>query len=68
MDDIISAQKTSKGYAKNVIMFIGDGMSLPTITAARILKGQKLGQSGEEYQLVFEKFPHLALSKVCLLP
>jgi len=29
------------GVAKNIILFIGDGMSLPTVTAARTFKGQK---------------------------
>ncbi|WP_395373492.1 alkaline phosphatase [Marinicella sp. W31] len=52
------------GNAKNVILFIGDGMGVSTVTAARILDGQKKGMSGEENQLSFEKFPHLALSKV----
>jgi len=50
--------------AKNVVLVVGDGMSLATITAARILRGQQLGMSGEEHQLAFEKFPHLALAKV----
>ena len=39
-------------------------MGLTTVTAGRILKGQKLGQTGEEYKLSFEKFPHVALAKV----
>ena len=49
--------------AKNVILFIGDGMGVSTVTAARIYAGQKLGQSGEEYVLPFETFEHLALVK-----
>lgn len=49
--------------AKNVILFIGDGMNITTITAARILEGQKRGETGEENQLSFEKFPQTALSK-----
>lgn len=49
--------------AKNVILFIGDGMGITTITAARILEGQMRGESGEENQLSFEKFPNVALSK-----
>lgn len=44
--------------AKNVIVFVGDGMGVSTLTAARIFAGQKLGMSGEEYQLSFEKFPY----------
>lgn len=40
------------------------GMSIATVTAARIWKGQKKGKSGEEEHLTFEKFPFTALSKV----
>lgn len=59
--------------AKNVILFIGDGMGISTVTAARILAGQqpkiidpdnnRPPSSGEENSLSFESFPHLALSK-----
>jgi alkaline phosphatase len=56
--------------AKNVILFVGDGMSLPTVTAARIYKAQYEGRqlgakiNGEESYLTFEKLPHVGLSKV----
>ncbi|PSN45949.1 hypothetical protein C0J52_16536 [Blattella germanica] len=49
--------------AKNVIFFLGDGMSIPTLAAARIYQGQLEGKSGEESQLSFEKFPFTGLSK-----
>ena len=49
--------------AKNVILFIGDGMGVSTVTAARIYAGQKKGQSGEEYVLPFEIFENVALVK-----
>ncbi|XP_068563241.1 intestinal-type alkaline phosphatase-like [Cebidichthys violaceus] len=49
--------------AKNIILFLGDGMGVTTVTAARILKGQLAGKSGEETSLVMDTFPHLALSK-----
>ncbi|XP_062620491.1 alkaline phosphatase-like [Saccostrea cucullata] len=52
--------------AKNVILFIGDGMGLTTVTAARIYKGQLNGQPGEESVLEFEKFPNVGLSKTYL--
>jgi alkaline phosphatase len=52
---------------KNVILFIGDGMGITTVTAARIMKGQQLGLNGEEHQLSFDKFPDIALSKVYIL-
>lgn len=51
------------GRAKNVIVFIGDGMGMSTITAARIYKGQLTGKSGEENFLSFEHFPIVGLSK-----
>lgn len=61
--DILSQQLASKSLlntnmAKNVIMFLGDGMSIPTITAGRVYLG------GEEKQFTFEKFPYIGLSKV----
>jgi alkaline phosphatase len=52
-----------KGPAKNVILFIGDGMGISTLTASRILEGQLRGESGEENRLSFEDFPFSALSK-----
>ena len=52
-----------QGKAKNVILFLGDGMSLTTVAAARILEGQRKGKPGEENQLSWEEFPHTALSK-----
>ena len=49
--------------AKNVIVFLGDGMSIPTIAAAHILAGQKAGVDGESYRLAFETLPYTALSR-----
>lgn len=57
-------KKTNTNVAKNLILFLGDGMSISTITAARIYFGQKTGYSGEENLLSFEEFPYLGLSKV----
>lgn len=53
----------NKNKAKNVILFIGDGMGISTLTASRILEGQMRGQSGEENALSFERFPYTALIK-----
>ena len=50
-------------HAKNVIFFLGDGMGISTVTAARIFAGQTAGATGEEYDLAFDQFPHLALIK-----
>jgi alkaline phosphatase len=90
-DESYSAQKTNntnklrdikaKSYqlpptrAKNVILFVGDGMGVSTITAARILEGQNKSltgrnsatgteyPTGEENLLSFEEFPYSALSR-----
>ena len=51
------------GKAKNVILFVGDGMGISTITAARIHAGQLKGVDGESYKLAMETLPHAALSK-----
>lgn len=56
------AQRSPK-KAKNVILFIGDGMGISTITAARIYAGQRKGLDGESYQLAMEKLPWSAFSK-----
>jgi alkaline phosphatase len=54
--------------AKNVILLIGDGMGISTITAGRIFDGQRPidGRQpgpGEENSLAFEKLAHSALVK-----
>jgi len=51
------------GRAKNVIVFLGDGMSFATVSAARILAGQRAGRPGEETRLAWEYFPHTAFSR-----
>lgn len=54
------------GWLSNtqVCFYLLLGMGVPTVTAARILKGQLAGQSGEESSLVMDTFPYVALSKV----
>ena len=59
----LQKQKTNNRPAKNVILFVGDGMGVSTVTAARILEGQMRGQTGEENLLSFERFPFTAFSK-----
>lgn len=49
--------------AKNVIVFLGDGMSITTIAAAHILLGQRQGKDGESARLSFENLPYTALSR-----
>lgn len=49
--------------AKNVIMFLGDGMGVTTVTAGRIRKGQTKGLLGEDFLTEMEQFSHLGLAK-----
>jgi len=52
-----------KKKAKNIILFVGDGMGISTVTAARILEGQMKGMQGEENNLSFDMFPFTGLAK-----
>ena len=54
---------TINAPAKNVILFIGDGMGISTITAGRIFDGQSQGLLGEEHSLAFDDFENVALIK-----
>ena len=58
-----AANGAMDGNAKNVIVFLGDGMSLTTVAAARIFAGQREGNPGEEHLLSWERFPATAFSK-----
>ncbi len=49
--------------ARNVIIFIGDGMGIATVTAARIYAGQRQGRDGESFTLTMDTFPIVALSR-----
>lgn len=63
LDNIVNRQPNTN-KAKNIILFVGDGMSVPTVTAARIFDGQKKGVDGESHKLAFEELlPYAALSK-----
>ncbi|NXN67512.1 PPBI1 phosphatase, partial [Himantopus himantopus] len=61
--EVALALQPATQRAKNIILFMGDGMGLPTMSAARIYKGQLAGGSGEESVLAMETFPHVALAK-----
>lgn len=52
-----------KHKTKNVILFVGDGMGVSTVTAARILEGQIKGMQGEENNLSFDLFPYTGMAK-----
>ena len=64
---VLDSAQVNNGLAKNIILFVGDGMSIPTTTAARTYVAQQ--EKGdfdrpEAHRLVFEEFPNLAMSKV----
>ncbi|MDF1691323.1 MAG: alkaline phosphatase [Zhongshania sp.] len=59
----VSQPNLNRGAAKNVILFVGDGMGVSTVTAARILEGQLNGELGEDHNLSFDIFPYSGLAK-----
>uniref|UniRef100_F1SMT7 Alkaline phosphatase n=1 Tax=Sus scrofa TaxID=9823 RepID=F1SMT7_PIG len=61
--DVAKKLQPIQTAAKNLILFLGDGMGVPTVTATRILKGQMNGKPGPETPLAMDRFPYLALSK-----
>ncbi|XP_068171727.1 alkaline phosphatase, tissue-nonspecific isozyme isoform X2 [Antennarius striatus] len=63
LKNALTLQTLNQNKANNLILFLGDGMGVPTVTAARILKGQLSGRSGEETQLEMDRFPFVSLSK-----
>ncbi|XP_044138392.1 alkaline phosphatase, tissue-nonspecific isozyme-like [Bufo gargarizans] len=63
LEEALRLQSLNMNKASNLILFLGDGMGISTVTAARILKGQKNGEPGENHRLEMEKFPFVALSK-----
>ena len=52
------------GVAKNVILFMGDGMGLSNIMASRVYQAQTRDKSFLDALLSFEKFPYVGLSRV----
>uniref|UniRef100_A0A8C6EMP4 Alkaline phosphatase n=1 Tax=Marmota marmota marmota TaxID=9994 RepID=A0A8C6EMP4_MARMA len=61
--DAAKKLKPIQTSAKNLIIFLGDGMGVPTVTATRILKGQRHRKLGPETPLAMDHFPYMALSK-----
>ncbi|CAL1289807.1 unnamed protein product [Larinioides sclopetarius] len=53
----------NKNVAKNIVLIIGDGMSLATVAAARVLKGQKAGRPGVGEEMLYETFPNVGLAR-----
>jgi len=78
LEELMKAEQNAKKeeVVKNIIIFVGDGMSIPTVTAARIMKTQlcseddtcqaatrKISTEGNSGELSWESFPHLGHSK-----
>jgi alkaline phosphatase len=57
------AQKPNTNKAKNIIIMVGDGMGITTVTASRIYGGQKQNKDGPSNNLTMDAFPYLALSR-----
>jgi len=64
-DDIKRAMETQQlvGQARNVIMFLGDGMGPSTVTAARQLLAQTTDTELPDASLEWDKFYNVGLSK-----
>jgi len=62
IEEIVQRRENTR-IAKNVIIFLGDGMGVSTITAGRIRKGQMIGQLGEDFLTEMEQFTYSGLSK-----
>ncbi|XP_066287013.1 alkaline phosphatase-like [Branchiostoma lanceolatum] len=63
IDEALRLQTLNTNVARNVVLFLGDGMGVSTVTTARILKGQKAGNPGEETVLAMDSLPYTAMSK-----
>lgn len=59
----LKADQPVTGPARNVIIFIGDGMGVSSLTASRIYQGQKLGKDGESFVTAMDSLSHTALVK-----
>lgn len=59
----LKADQPVVGKARNIILFIGDGMGVSTLTAARIHEGQQQGIDGESFVTTMDRLSHTALVK-----
>lgn len=53
----------NNAQAKNLILFIGDGMGVSTITAGRIYQGQALDKDGPSFVTASDALPYAAIVK-----
>jgi|JI8StandDraft_1071087.scaffolds.fasta_scaffold07160_6 alkaline phosphatase len=59
----LQTDKPNNRKARNIILFIGDGMGISTLTAGRIFEGQQQGVDGESFVAQMDRLPHTALVK-----
>ncbi len=55
------AVRPIEGRARSIILFIGDGMGVSTMTAARLLGAEQAGEAGSGRPLAMDGLPHAAL-------
>lgn len=61
---VVSDTASARPRARGIVLLVGDGLGVTTSTAARIFKGQRQGQQGEESILAWDRLPAVALAKV----
>lgn len=59
----LKTEKPITTPARNIILFIGDGMGVSTLTATRIHQGQRQGRDGESFVPAMDRLSHTALVK-----
>lgn len=59
----LKVSRPVEGRARNIILFIGDGMGVSTLTAARIHQGQSAGVDGVSFVPAADRLAHTALVK-----
>ena len=63
MQSIGKYEQVNRNHAKNVVVMIGDGMSLGTAVAGRIKTGQDRKGKGEEHMTSLDTMPFTGLAK-----
>ena len=56
--------RSEEGVARNVVLFVGDGMGMSTVTAARFYMAQRRGLNIHDTLLSWEGFPYTGLARV----
>ncbi|WP_185983191.1 alkaline phosphatase [Aureimonas mangrovi] len=57
------AMENNTNRAKNIVLFVADGMGIGTNYGIRLFDGQQKGMLGEEHNLPHDLFPHSAIMK-----